>query len=31
MTDSVRFAKIGVAYPHAKEYTESLLLMPELD
>ena len=31
MTDSIRFAKIGVAYPHAPEYMESLRLMPEIE
>ena len=31
MADSIRFAKIGVAYPHAQGYIESFLLMPEVE
>ena len=31
MSDRVRLAKIGVTYPHAEGYIESLLLMPEVD
>ena len=31
MTDRIRFAKIGVDYPHAEGYLESLLLMPEVE
>ena len=31
MTDPVRFAKVGVDYPHADGYLDSLLLMPEVE
>ena len=31
MPDRVRLAKIGVTYPHAEGYIESLLLMPEVE
>ena len=31
MADGVRFAHIGVAYPHGVGYLESLMLMPEVE
>ena len=31
MADSIRFAHIGVAYPHGLDYMESLLLMHEVE
>ena len=31
MADRVRFAHIGVSFPHAIGYLESLLLMPEVE